>query len=254
MADVIAIKLKFGRAAEHINELDSKIQAIDPKELYGFRREFDSERDMFLYIGTHKEEPIQGLPPIIGDAVQNMRSVLDYIIWELSLPKIRKGDYEGTGVGFPLYDVPNNSRFLHCLRYISEDIKDDVVRIVRRFQPYEMIKRVERPKSAPVLFILNELSIQNKHHSLTVAPLNLSLPRLGDYRAEVIELSENTTITIEIPASTNPKQNFEPKLALVIGIKVPKLEVSPRQVVPYLRYTHDYIRDTVLPEFMPFLG
>ncbi len=133
MADVTAIKLKLGRAEEHINQLDSKIQAIDPNELYGFRREFDSQRDMYLYIGTRGGESLQGLPPIVGDAVQNLRSVLDYIIWELSLPKIRKGDYEGTGVGFPLYDVPNNKRFRHCLRYISEDIKDDIVRIVSRF-------------------------------------------------------------------------------------------------------------------------
>lgn len=252
MADIAAIRLKLSRAEKHIDELDSKLRAINPNELYGFRREFDPQRDMYLYIGTHRGESLQGLAPIIGDPVQNMRAVLDYIIWELSLPKIREGGYEGTGVGFPLYEVPNDKRFRYCLRYISKDIKKEVMRIVGSFQPYEVRKRTSNPKSIPVLSILDDVSIEDKHHSLSVLPINVVLPKLGDIKADIIKISEDTTITIEVPASTNPQENFEPKLALRIGIEVPKIETSPREVDRFLRYTHDYIKDTVIPDFLPF--
>ena len=77
-------RLKVERAREHLDNLDRAIKAFRATNSYVVKREFDKGQNRHLF-RVHIEKSIPtafGL--IIGDAVHNLRSALDHVVWELS--------------------------------------------------------------------------------------------------------------------------------------------------------------------------
>jgi hypothetical protein len=127
---------------------------------------------------TVREDPPRTLAPIIGDAIHNMRSALDYLAYELASPKARKS----RSTQFPICMDESQFRHPDNLRKIAS-ITGDGRDLIERLQPYNA---TDPPRHNP-LAILNKLSNRDKHRLLVpcVAAVNTAESWVASDNAEV---------------------------------------------------------------------
>lgn len=112
------------------------------------------------------KRPIPACIPLrIGDTLQNLRSVLDYLIWELVISnKGKPGDRHM----FPICESPKG--FKDALkRGRLSDVPNEAQDLIEGIQPY-YFDQVGREHS--VLAILDELVNINKHRKILTTVLN----------------------------------------------------------------------------------
>jgi hypothetical protein len=78
-------RLKVVRAQEHLDSLKTEIDRYRKVNPYQFSVETDSAGTTFDFIPTTIVAPDLHLSCILGDCVTNLRSGLDYIVWQLGL-------------------------------------------------------------------------------------------------------------------------------------------------------------------------
>lgn len=163
--DLTGVNLRLERAHEHIETVRSETKAFlerDPKPLDFRTKKTAGSGEAMEYVlyAVVREEPPRDIALAVGDAIQNMRNALDYLVYELSPPRYRR---KGR-TGFPIYDDM-------CLfevegRQMIRGITGDELTLIERVQPY---KRTNPPANDP-LSILRRLSNKDKHRLLlTVA-------------------------------------------------------------------------------------
>jgi hypothetical protein len=157
--DLSSVRLKLDRAKEHIEAFRQDLEVFfkrDPPP-FGFRSKespgADKTVEYVLYAIVRKPPPPE-FALVIGDAIQNMRSALEYFAYELSSPKARES---GT-TSFPIYTRKPK-------RFIPPGIS--TVRgyeqaFIKRLQPYVASKI---PSNDP-LAVLRKLSNLDKHQLL----------------------------------------------------------------------------------------
>jgi hypothetical protein len=150
------VRRKVERARQHIADLDRRIHLFftGPPNPYPIVKETDSETgDLVFKLGKCAPIP-DDFPLIIGDALQNLRTALDHLVWQLILsngntPKI------GT-TGFPLMKS-------------AEEYKTDSPRKVKGMAP-EAIRMIDALKpyggGNEDLFGLHLLNNVDKHRLL----------------------------------------------------------------------------------------
>jgi hypothetical protein len=157
--DLSQVWLKLDRANAHIEAFRQDLETFlkrDPPP-FGFRTEktpgMDKAVDYALY-AVVREPPPREFALIIGDAIQNMRTALEYFAYELSSPKARKSG----GTWFPFY-MKKPKRFnpsgISTVRGYERAF-------IKRLQPYIASKI---PSDDP-LAILRKLSNLDKHQLL----------------------------------------------------------------------------------------
>jgi hypothetical protein len=80
-----AVRLKVGRAREHITDLDRRIHNFfaGPPNPYPILKSIDAETgDTVFKLGSCAPVP-RDFPLLIGDALQNLRTALDHLVWQL---------------------------------------------------------------------------------------------------------------------------------------------------------------------------
>jgi hypothetical protein len=126
------------------------------------------------------------IPLIIGDCVQNLRSALDYMVWEMV---IAVGGQPSKRNAFPIcttaeaFDVEVDKK---RLRGISDP---ELIAKIKTLQPY---KNGNGPEQDP-LFILDELTNINKHRRILLAGLKADFV-LG--RSNLSDLGTHLSIDI----------------------------------------------------------
>jgi hypothetical protein len=159
--DLTDVNIRLERAKEHIETVRSQTKAFldrDPKA-FGFMTEETPGRDaaiQYTLYASVREEPPRSLGAPVGDAIQNIRNALDYLVYELSPSRERKRGR----TGFPIFDD-------ECLfevegRRMIRGITGDELRLIERVQPY---KTTDPPKNDP-LSVLRRLSNKDKHRLL----------------------------------------------------------------------------------------
>jgi hypothetical protein len=159
--DLTDVRLRLDRAKDHIETVRSQTKAFlerDPKP-FGFRTEETARPDKsveYVLYAIVREQPPRSLGAPIGDAIQNTRNALEYLIYELSPPRHRQRGK----TGFPIYDD-------ECLfevegRKLIRGIAGNELTLIERFQPY---KRTDPPTNDP-LSVLRRLSNKGKHRLL----------------------------------------------------------------------------------------
>ncbi len=148
-------KRKLARAREHIGDLSARIEGFFKINPYARIIEPDSE-----HLGEFicKIKLVQPMPPVLneitGDAVGNLRSVLDHAMFGISVasgcsdPRSAYFPFSGTGS-----DLENrmNGR--------CKDVPREIYPLLRGFQPY--------PGGNDLLVALNDLCNADKHRMLT---------------------------------------------------------------------------------------
>ena len=180
--DLSGVQLKLDRAERHIETLRAEIEAFrqgNPKP-FGFRTEEapgpGSSVEYVLY-AIVRDYPPREWALIIGDAVQNIRSTLEHLAYELSTPAGRR-----RGTQFPIFD--DERRFKERGEPKIATITGDERTLIERVQPYNDAAKI--PGNNP-LAILQRLSNLDKHRLLvtTVAAVSEQQSWVGSDNAEI---------------------------------------------------------------------
>jgi len=83
MSGVDLIKLKLERADKHIHELESELLAFKKANPYKIGTKDDPQTRQLIYYITKADDVPARVSLIAGDALQNLRTALDYLAWQL---------------------------------------------------------------------------------------------------------------------------------------------------------------------------
>src|SRR5690348_13381383 len=82
---IALIQPKIERAKHHIVDLQRQIRAFLDSKPYQFAIQRDPQTSKLIYYAAHVEPVPLLFSSITGDAIQNLRSALDYLAYQLYL-------------------------------------------------------------------------------------------------------------------------------------------------------------------------
>jgi len=183
MADLSGVLAKLDRAEEHRLEFDELVEEYVGGEPYTIYSQYDPETGWHtLRWQALREPPLQRLALVFGDMISNLRTTLDYLVWQLVLAA---GNRPGRRTSFPVvrrakdWEVQSRTALSGIERRWAEEVESR--------QPFQ---RPDRPSIHP-LAILDHVNNLNKHRFLPVALLSVEqlglLINVESARGEVIE-------------------------------------------------------------------
>jgi hypothetical protein len=195
---------KVNRAYMHLSLLDARVGEFVDSDAYRFDREIDLKEPerlvVILYAEAMREPQTEIWGAIIGDAVHNLRSALDHLVWQLTLanghtppaeiPRRRNApNAEWRDIGFPIHSIPyplDVSRSLIPWDRAKEPkslwgIRPSLRAQFQRLQPFTHGKNA--PKEP--LAILNELWNIDKHRHLNLTNFLVGLHDVGSAKPEL---------------------------------------------------------------------
>jgi hypothetical protein len=169
-ADLSSVRLKLDRAEHHIKTFSDDLETFckrDPAP-FGFRPEDTpgpNHSVEYVLYAIVREPPPRELALPIGDALQNMRSALEYLAYELSSPKMKRSNK----TAFPIFSDECQFKVRGVPKIKS--MGTDEQTLIERVQPYAASKI---PSNDP-LAILRKLSNLDKHQLLVPVIAAVSL-------------------------------------------------------------------------------
>jgi hypothetical protein len=166
------------RTKFHMTELDEAFRSYLER---AFEFEHHPERPQSPWKMEVKEHPLfETFPVIVGEAVQSMRSALDYLVYELAGHAGASGRAQRR-TQFPI--STNGLRYFERGRHQVRPLRGEHRRRIRKLQPYQAkANAVSQP-----LAILNRLSNTDKHRLLLTVinqmgaiSFNLSVSKAGE--------------------------------------------------------------------------
>jgi len=192
-ASLEGVRAKLARADEHLQELKREIRVWVESEAYVVRGQFEAERGEYVFRCEIREPPPARLGVIFGDAIQNLRSALDHLVWQLVIASDAQPDNRNQ---FPIFvREPSTDRERGRWDSAVRGLAPPYVAAIERMQPYKADEPGER-----TLAVLADLSNADKHR--IVVPLAFSI---NEQVAETItaveprdlEITGQATITVE---------------------------------------------------------
>jgi hypothetical protein len=163
------IQVKIKRAKEHITNLESAIHDFYDSNPYQVSTKRDESRRLIYYLSKVEPTPTC-IATIAGDAIQNLRSALDHLAWQLF--QIGTGrTISNDKVYFPIADnATEYNRYLSRLR----GMRIDAMTTFKVIQPFKGGKDEK-------LWVLNKLNIIDKHRLLVTVGSAFQSINLGAY-------------------------------------------------------------------------
>jgi hypothetical protein len=182
--DLSGVRLKLARAQTHIDAIRDKALAFRDRQPppFGFRvekRDLGERLEYTLY-AVVREQPPRDFAPMIGDAVHNLRSALDHLVYEMAPEAVQRDEQARTQ--FPIATA--EAAYRRDSKKMLEEITGDERTLIERLQPW--YASPESPGENP-LAILRELSNGDKHRLLVpvIAELDLSRVMIGSSGADI---------------------------------------------------------------------
>lgn len=148
--------IKIERAKELIQELRREIEAFHGGNPYQLIASTEPESgDHVVRVHILRAPPARW-GALIGDAIHNVRSALDLLVWQLVLCN---GSVPGKHNAFPIYDTLAD--FLNGYARQLRGVATPAVKMIRSLNPYEAGNRT--------LWLLHKLDIIDKHRVLVPA-------------------------------------------------------------------------------------
>jgi len=165
MADLSGVLAKLDRAEEHRQAFDDLLEDYIGSEPYTIYSEYDPKTGWHtLRWHALRDPPLERLGLIFGDMISNLRTTLDYLVWQLVLAG---GNRPGRRTGFPV--VRREKDWEVQSRTALSGIEQRWVDEIEALQPYH---HPDRPSIHP-LAILDHVNNLNKHRFLPVALLSV---------------------------------------------------------------------------------
>lgn len=257
--DLSGCRAKIKRADEHLNALYAEMQTFF--EPYSNRRivydVFDRPWHIIVVRPLLDELPPLRLSLICGDAVHNLRTALDHLVWQLVLTE---GNEPGKWNSFPIYSDPK--AFTRDARSRKKkrgpgplegiDPNGEAWAVIEGAQPY----RADNPRANP-LSMLHELDVIDKHRTLLITLLfpdettlwdlvgwNLDAELL-DYSINVQPLSmvrETQILWLRFSeAGPDPQVRVKGNLPIQPTFGNPRFQVPADMIAGMYHYVSDFV-------------
>lgn len=227
------LNLKLERAEHHIRDLKRLWSEFVEKDAYPFVHHDDLKSGYRLYRLRYASPVPSDIPLILGDAVHNLRSVLDHLIYRL-IVIATNGTGPFGGAYFPVGETL--AKFQEALARTSEcksktggkiqRLRQDAMKAITTIQPYEGGRGV-------LLWNIHQLDIRDKHYVLLAVgssnPKHSSLPsEVADIKKKFLGI-ENNGLTPAMASKVYLRSSANTVFPLKTGaelLRVPLSEVD----------------------------
>jgi len=168
---------KLARGIKHVQTLRAEASAFEDGEAYVFSVESEtrsSQEIAYQWFATEHHSPCDDWPLLAGEAIQNLRSALDHVVWRAWR------DAGNPGIGdhtqFPVaIDAPG---FRSQAGYMLQGIPQPIRTLIEEAQPY---KRTPQTPARDALQLLRTLSNIDKHRDLAAVASAATLRSIGSW-------------------------------------------------------------------------
>jgi hypothetical protein len=163
VADLSGVRAKLEWAAEHRRAYDDLFESYLSTDPYSIEFDYDPETGWHTFRWQVRvEPPLELLALIFSDILGNLRSTLDYLVWQLVLTG---GQKPGRKTGFPI--VKREQDWAVQGGSALRGVPDQWAELIEAMQPF---RRFDRPDLHP-LAILEHVNNLTKHRFLPAAVL-----------------------------------------------------------------------------------
>ncbi|MEO9780390.1 MAG: hypothetical protein ABJH07_14255 [Sedimentitalea sp.] len=156
--DLSDAQLKLERARFHIADLDAQLDTYLSSDFYRLRLEKDNNERRWNVHFESLHKPDRTIDTVLGDAIGNLRSALDYAAVALVYPITNKT----SGTGFPFADDEAGFRgqasSSRCFGHCEQRVKDYFTDVVQAFDG----------GAGHCFWVLNKLRNIDKHRLLVI--------------------------------------------------------------------------------------
>lgn len=156
---LVGCRTKIERAKKHIVDLQAAIDAARETQLYRFATQRDPKTGHLVYYVTNVQEPPPSISAIAGDVLQNLRSALDHLAYQLVCVGMgSNGPFRWPQ--FPVYD--SAEKYESGKNAVIHGMRPEAIKAIDQTKPYK--------GGNDTLWRLHELNRIDKHRVLiTVA-------------------------------------------------------------------------------------
>jgi hypothetical protein len=232
------LRWKLYRAKQHFMEFEREaaaymnVQPSGPGRMI-FAPDSTPEAPKFVYAPENSVPARFGL--IAGDYLQNLRSVFDYLVWQLILAN-GKTPHE-TNTSFPVTKSPK--AFNEAIGRRLDGVPEEAIRLIETLQPYPERDPGNRPQ---MMYILDELNNANKHRQVLSTRLAFALNPPA-----VVPFPH-----IEVEVVRHRGGHAIPGESLVAYLAFEASFIKGLEVTPTLSALMDWVGFDVLPLFRGF--
>lgn len=243
----IAYKLAYSNRLLEI--LDSKIDAqLNEKSDAAIGEEY-KDLSSFRAILQGKEVPTI-IPLICGDVLQNIRSTLDYLVWELVIANKQKPDERNA---FPVCIA--QSTFKDSQKGRLRGVHPDAITIIESLQPYHLGQGKERESA---IFVLDKLANIHKHRTILMAQERhapVEMIRVVDPAGNVLGFDpllamDEKAVAEYIKAALEMKVNAQ----MVIFVQFGEGPAKGMEVISVVAGLYDSVALDIVPRFNRFFA
>lgn len=206
--DLSEARIKLERAGKHIADLEAAIIALESSDLYSIT--FEQNKGLgnaeLKFKSLHQMD--KSINALIGDAVGNLRSTLDYLFWPIAV----KCGADPTKVTFPF--ASDEKGFRGEVRSPNRQLTDELIIVFDKIEAY-------RGGVGHSLWAINKLRNIDKHR-LLIAVANLAgiifsfkagPLTVTDFRANIVAGQEcvalNSIASSEVQLTKQPRPTFK---------------------------------------------
>jgi hypothetical protein len=159
LSTIECIRVKLERAKKHIQELDAELGSFFASNPYpiSYKRDPETRRLIYYVKNTRAVPPI--LSAISGDAIQNIRSSLDYLAVGLFRSIPQNDNASPKRIYFPIFDSVR--QYKSDGRGAIPHLRRDAAKLIDAVEPY-------KGGAGHILWVLHRLSIVDKHRMLVM--------------------------------------------------------------------------------------
>jgi hypothetical protein len=255
MASLESVRIKVARASEHLESLKLEIAryyATKPAEFVADPTIYtDDAGEQYVFGSFKSDAPPSHIAIVVGDVLQNLRSALDYLVWELVLAnKEKPGKYNS----FPI--CPSDKNFSNeCRRGRLNGVCSEAIAELERLQPYFGGSDIDKS----FLWILEQFTNINKHRRVLLIVLRtLPVPEglvttvdeFGVVHAPVNPAFADSDAKVGPVRVVDGKVQMYPPVIGFIGFA----EGAPEgnEIWSFLEATVRFVPEHVLPHFERF--
>jgi hypothetical protein len=190
-------KLKLERAKSHIDDLVAAIERFYETNPYDGIVQDNPETNRRELTVTRADSLPDELAVICGDAVHNLRSALDHLIWQLIVANSRKPN---ENAAFPIWR--SESKFKSGRPGYAKGISKPALDVLYALKPYK--------GGNDALWLIHKLDIVDKHRLLLTVAMR--------HEAVILDLGAllNSTNYSSIPIAINPAEKGTIKVGSVL--------------------------------------
>jgi hypothetical protein len=163
MASLNSVQCKIFRAVQHIKSLEPELKAYFESNPGGMVRQPGTADNEAIFRFAAKGPVPARFGLIVGDCLQNLRSSLDYLVWELALSA---GNQPNDRNMFPICSSPEYFD-AQLKRHRLDGVPADAIAEIERLEPYHLGQDFNKR----ILWAIDELTNINKHRRILLTNL-----------------------------------------------------------------------------------